>query len=202
MKLYLISDKVLSPYNILPDLLCKAIDNGCNIFQFRDKDSNDNEIASLCVELETICKERNVTFILNDRVELALKLGVGGIHIGKDDMSMPFSEIRESFNGIIGVSCYGDIDRAIRYENLGANYVAFGSVFNSPTKKDSAVVGIEVINRAKSKLKCDICAIGGINRHNIATLKNADLIALISSAWIGDVGENLRAMRLAFNDKH
>lgn len=196
MKIYAISHKILtSNLNLIP-MLHIAIKAGCSIFQFRDKDSSDSEIASLCVELNDICKKNNVLFVINDRFELALKLNVTAIHLGKDDEKIPFSEIRNSFCGKIGISCYGDINRALYYQNLGADYVAFGSIFPSPTKIDSNVVGHEIIDKAKEKIKIPICAIGGINLTNISKVKNADMIAMISSIWIGNIEENIKNLKL------
>lgn len=195
MKIYAISDKYLTPHNKLPQMLLDAIESGCDIFQFRDKDSSDSSISGLCAELDDICKKNNILFVLNDRVELALKLNVSGLHLGRDDERYPFSEIRKSFDGTIGVSCYDDINRALYYQSLGANYVAFGSIFKSPTKQDSKVVGTNIINEAKHKIKIPICAIGGINIDNISQLKNADMIAMISAIWIGDIKENIKNLR-------
>ncbi|WP_258443356.1 thiamine phosphate synthase [Helicobacter sp. 16-1353] len=192
MKIYAISDSFLTPYNKLPKMLLEAIESGCSIFQFRDKNASDIAISGLCGELNDICKKNNILFVLNDRVELALKLGVSGLHLGLDDEKIPFSEIRKSFSGMIGISCYGDINRALHYQSLGADYVAFGSIFKSPTKQDSNVIGVEILNRAKSQLHIPICAIGGINIKNIIKVKNADMVAMISSIWIGDIKTNIR----------
>lgn len=200
MKFYAISDDILTPHNKLISMLELAIIGGCKIFQFRDKKSNDNDIFSLCLELKDVCKKHNVLFVLNDRIELAIKLNIDGIHIGIDDESMCFTEIRKSFSGIIGVSCYGDINRAILYQNLGADYVAFGSIFKSNTKKDAKIINIDILNKAKDVLNIPLCAIGGININNIHNFKNTkldsnDMIAMISSIWQGDIVLNVEMLQ-------
>ncbi len=200
MKLYVISDDILTPHSKLPYMLETAIENGCNIFQFRDKKSKDSDICSLCLELIDICNKNNVLFILNDRIELAIKLSVAGIHIGIDDEILCFNQLRSNFSGVIGVSCYGDINRAIFYQNLGADYVAFGSIFKSNIKKNASIIGTDILNQAKEVLKIPICAIGGINSFNIHKFNNTkldsnDMLAMISSIWVGDIKSNLEQLK-------
>lgn len=195
MQLYVISDSILTPYNKICSMLELAIESGIDIFQFRDKQKSDNEILPLVLDLAKICNENDILFILNDRLNLALNLqdmGINcGIHLGKDDLNISFKTIRKKFKGTIGISCYGNINRALNYESLGADYVAFGSIFQSPTKKDSKVIGFEILKEAKERLRIPICAIGGINANNVSKVKNADFIALISSIWKGDIKKNI-----------
>ncbi|MCI7410238.1 MAG: thiamine phosphate synthase, partial [Helicobacter bilis] len=180
--LYGISDTKLTPTKTLIPQLQKAIQGGLKIFQYRDKDSKDSEIIGFVGELQALCNENNVLFVLNDRYELAIKLGVSGLHLGKDEVSQ-LLDIRESFKGIIGVSCYDSIELAQRYENAGVDYVAFGSLFPSPTKRDAKPCALSVITEAKHKLKIPICGIGGICVDNVSLLKECDMIAVISSLW-------------------
>lgn len=177
-------------------MLSLALESGVSIFQLRDKEREDSTLLELALDLAEICKQYNAQFIINDRVRLALDLqerGIScGLHLGKDDEGeFDFKSIREKFHGIIGISCYGDITRALNYQALGADYVAFGSVFQSPTKIDSKVIGYEIFKEAKEKLDIEICAIGGINANNISNLKYCDMIAVISSLWIGDIRQNI-----------
>ncbi|AQQ58962.1 thiamine-phosphate pyrophosphorylase [Helicobacter bilis] len=180
--LYGISDTKLTPTKTLIAQLQKAIQGGLKIFQYRDKDSKDSEIIGLVGELQALCNENNVLFVLNDRYELAIKLGVSGLHLGKDEVSQ-LLDIRESFKGIIGVSCYDSIELAQRYESAKVDYVAFGSLFPSPTKRDAKPCPLSVIVEAKHKLKIPICGIGGICVDNVSLLKECDMIAVISSLW-------------------
>ena len=180
--LYGISDTKLTPTKTLIAQLQKAIQGGLKIFQYRDKDSKDSEIIGLVGELQALCNENNVLFVLNDRYELAIKLGVSGLHLGKDEVSQ-LLDIRESFKGIIGVSCYDSIELAQRYESAKVDYVAFGSLFPSPTKRDAKPCPLSVLKEAKNTLKIPICGIGGICVDNVSLLKECDMIAVISSLW-------------------
>ena len=189
MKLYAISDEVLTPPHTIEAQLKKAILGGIKYFQLRDKSASDSALLARCVRLAEICAESGVEFIINDRVGLALALQERkipcGVHLGKDDEVVEFAKLREDFRGIIGVSCYGDVARAAEYEAKGADYVAFGSIFKSATKADCAVVGVEVLQRARQKIKrAKICAIGGINAGNIAQVRGlADMVAMVRGVW-------------------
>lgn len=199
MKIYAISDELLTPAHTIEAQLKEAILGGIKYFQLRDKHSLDSALLPLCVRLAEVCAESSVEFIINDRVELALELQKRGIpcglHLGRDDEKGEFARLREEFRGIIGISCYGDLERALKYEAQGADYVAFGSIFKSATKVDSAIVGTEILRLAQEKIKCaKICAIGGINAQNLAEVAQADIIAMISAIWQGDVRENMRSI--------
>ncbi|MGX3011164.1 thiamine phosphate synthase [Helicobacter sp. 23-1044] len=199
MKLYAISDYNLTPYDKIEAMLKEAIYGGIQIFQLRDKISSDDDILEVCLNLAEICIQNKVAFIINDRVNLALELQKRevpcGLHLGRDDEKMPFKILRQKFKGQIGISCYGNLERALSYEAKGADYVAFGSIFQSKIKTDSAIVGTEILQSTKTHLKtAQICAIGGITSDNISQVKNADYIAMISAIWRGDVRKNVEIL--------
>lgn len=196
--IYAISDTTLTPKHTLKQALQEAIQGGIKLFQLRDKESSDEEIAELCGGLEQLCKANNVVFVLNDRVELAIRLRIQALHIGKKDDDTPYSleelkRIRTHYHGILGVSCYGSLKLAKSAKEAGADYVAFGACFGSPTKPQAKRIDLslfECFNALEDSLPT--CAIGGINAENIAQLKNAQMVACISSIWRGDIGQNIR----------
>ncbi|RDU67514.1 thiamine phosphate synthase [Helicobacter didelphidarum] len=180
--LYGISDTKLTPKHKIFDFLQEAIDGGMRIFQYRDKDSKDSEIIGLVSELQDFCAKKDVLFVLNDRYELAIKLGVDGLHLGQDELG-DFITIRKAFSGIIGVSCYNDISSALKYEKMGVDYVAFGAFFSSPTKPQANLCPLKILEHAKEKIHIPICCIGGISPENANLLRQSDMIAVISSLW-------------------
>lgn len=180
--LYGISDTNLTPHKTIIEQLQKAIEGGLRIFQYRDKHSKDSDIAGLVRELQAICDSNNVLFVLNDRYELAIKLGVSGLHLGKDEV-MKLTEIRKEFKGIIGISCYDSIKLAKTFQDMGANYVAFGAMFASKTKVNAPPCPLHILEQAKEHIKIPICAIGGICVSNVSRLNHCDMIAVISSLW-------------------
>lgn len=184
--LYVITDERLTPYeeNKIFTMVERALKGGAKLVQLRDKSTEDEELIKIAKDLKKLCHRFLAYFIVNDRVELALKIEADGVHIGKDDPDL--REVRKSFKDkIIGVSCYGDLERAIKAEQEGASYVAFGSFFPSPTKPESQLVDKKILTLAKKYLKIPICAIGGITLERAKELieAGADLIAVVSDIW-------------------
>ena len=182
--LYVITDDTLTPNKTLLAQVEEALKGGATIVQLRDKTSNDEQIEKKSIELQNLCKEYDALFVLNDKFEIAIKLQCDGLHIGKSDHEN-FIEIRKNFQGIIGVSCYGDVELGKKFEKLGADYVAFGSFYSSPTKPNSAQVPLETITKAKEEINIPICTIGGINSKNLKEIiqYNPDMVSVVSDIW-------------------
>ena len=189
--LYVISDDILTPKENILEKLEKSLLGGARIVQLRDKKFSDEEIENLVIDIENLCKKYNALFVLNDRYELAIKLQCAGLHIGKSDYDK-VDFIRDNFKGIIGISCYGDLETAKIMEEKGVDYVAFGSFFTSPTKPLAKVVDKEVLKQAKEQLKIPTCAIGGITLENSNELleNDVDMLAVISDIWKNENIEN------------
>lgn len=187
--LYAITDSELTPLDTITNQVRDAIAGGAGILQFRYKGEITADVLIKLSELQKICKDNNVLFIINDHKRLAKEIDADGIHIGKDDEN-DLASLREEFKGkIIGVSCYGDIERAKKAQNLGADYVAFGSFFYSPTKPHSNIVSMQTISEAKKVLDIPVCVIGGISTQNAPSLvqSGADMISVISGLWEGNI---------------
>ena len=182
--MYVITDEQLTPNNTVIDQVESALKGGATIVQLRDKKSDLSVVRQTAIKLQELCFIHDALFVLNDYVELAIELGVDGLHIGKSDHNR-FEEIRKDFKGIIGVSCYGDVYKAKNFEAMGADYVAFGSFFKSPTKPDSNIVSLRVISDAKEQLSIPVCVIGGINIHNADVIYKykPDMVSIVSDAW-------------------
>lgn len=190
--LYVITDEYLTPDETVHTYIEEALKAGASIVQYRNKTKSDDEVEETCRALQAMCSQHNVPFIIDDRPHLAAKIYADGIHIGKDDM--PIHEARKIFpKGIIGVSCYGSIRKAKEAQAEGADYVAFGSFFASPTKPHSGIISMNVLHKAKEALDLPVCAIGGISQTNIGEIAatNTDMISVVSSAFKGDVQQNV-----------
>ncbi len=183
--IYAITDDSLTSGETILDQISEAVKAGVKTVQLRDKTSYDDELIDLCYSLKLICKFHRANFIINDRVALAKKIKADGIHIGINNLSVPETRATLGENYIIGVSCYGDVQRAIQAKRDGADYVAFGSFFPSPIKPNSEIVSTDIIKQAKEQLNIPVCVIGGINHENITTLKpfNPDMYALVSAIF-------------------
>lgn len=190
--LYVITDEYLTPDDTVHIFVEDALKSGANIVQYRNKTKSDDQVEEVCRCLQALCSQYNVPFIIDDRPHLATKIQADGIHIGKDDITL--EEARKIFpKGIIGVSCYGSIRKAKEAQEEGADYVAFGSFFPSPTKPHSGVISMNVLEKAKEAVDIPICAIGGISQTNIGeiTARNIEMISVVSAAFEGNTKQNV-----------
>ena len=195
-EIYAISDDILMPENLALDYTREILECGVKFFQFRSKKVVKNE--RLASEILNLCEKFGTKFIVNDDVKFAKKIGAKAVHLGKDDEG-----IKEAFeilgkNAYVGVSCYNDINLAINAAKNGASYVAFGSIFTSPTKPNAPKCDLEVVKEAKQILNLPVCVIGGINETNIGSLSHAkpDLIAIISAIYKdGNIKENIKNLQ-------
>ena len=195
-EIYAISDDLLMPENLALRYTREILECGVKFFQFRSKKAVKNE--KLASEILNLCEKFGTKFIVNDDVKFAKKIGAKAVHLGKDD-----ENIKEAFeilgkDAYVGVSCYNDINLAINAAKNGASYVAFGSVFASPTKPNAPKCGLEIVKEAKQILNLPVCVIGGINETNIGSLSHAkpDLIAVISAIYKdGNIKENIKNLQ-------
>lgn len=190
--LYVITDEKLTPDDTVVQQVRTVLQSGVKIIQYRNKNNSDHEVEDICIQLQHLCTLHDATFIIDDRPHLAQKIHADGLHIGKNDISL--KEARMLFpNGIIGVSCYGSVRKALEAQNEGASYVAFGSFYHSPTKPHSGIVSMSVLAKAKEALAIPICAIGGINVTNIheVSTHSPDMISVVSAVFEGDIEHNI-----------
>ncbi len=198
--LYAITDEVLTPDATVAEQIETALESGVRIIQYRNKHADDAQVKPICIELQKLCRKHNALFIIDDRPQLAQQIKADGLHIGKNDMNI--KEARALFpEGIIGVSCYGSVRLAKQAQEEGADYVAFGSFFHSPTKPHSGIVSMSVLEKAKNALDIPICAIGGINISNIHEIsaKKPHMISVVSAVFQGDIKQNINHLKQGMN---
>jgi len=184
--LYAITDPYLTPYQNGEIFVKveKALKGGTKLLQLRDKHTSIQELFPIAMELKKLCVKYEVLFIINDNIELVLKTDADGLHVGKDDIDPVKARKILGENKILGISCYGDIQRAKDFEKY-VDYVSFGSVYPSPTKPEAICISKDVIKEAKKVLKIPICAIGGITPERAKELiaLGIDMVAVISALW-------------------
>ena len=195
-QLYLISP--LDVAGDFPDRLARALDAGAGIataFQFRVKGIEQHEAADLAVPLREICSARDVAFIVNDDIALAKRLGADGVHLGQADGDP--REAREILGreAQIGVTCHASRHLAMEAGEAGADYVAFGSFFDSSTKASEHRPETEILEWWSGIFEIPCVAIGGITPANCAPLvrTGADFLAVSSAIWSGDERANIAA---------
>ena len=163
-----------------PDLVDKvrrALEGGIAMLQYRRKHPDLREAA----EVVALGRRYRVPVIVNDAIDLALEAGADGVHLGRDDADL--RDARRRLGGrILGASCYDDPELARSAVRAGADYVAFGSVFVSPTKPSAVRAPLSLF---AMDLGVPLCAIGGITLENAPQVieAGAGLLAVISDLF-------------------
>lgn len=165
----------------------RVLDNGVAILQYRNKSDNTVRRLRQASLLASLCKSRQVLFLINDDVTLARAVQADGVHLGKTDGSVADARAVLGPDAIIGVSCYNDIRLAEQAARDGASYVAFGAVFPSRTKPHAVAAPLSLFAEAK-KLGLPSVAIGGITPENAAEVvaAGASAIAVIGGLFDAD----------------
>ncbi len=183
--LYAITDAALIPDDRLIASVEQAILGGARLIQYRDKSHDAARRLTQAEALNQLCRFHQVPLIINDDVELAAQVGAAGVHVGKDDPAFAAARARLGGNAIIGVSCYDRLDLALEAAQAGADYIAFGAFFPSPTKPAEIRAPLELLRQARAALSIPIVAIGGITPDNAPLLLDAgaDALAVISAVF-------------------
>ncbi len=191
--LYVITDKKLIKRAGFIETVEKSIKGGARIVQLREKDTPQNEILNLGRELLKLTRRYDVPLIINDSPELAKEIGADGVHLGGDDTSIKNARAILGDEAIIGVSCYNQIERGLNAVQNGADYVAFGTPYYTPTKPEREPTSIEVLKEAVYVIsQIPIFAIGGITKENASEIlgTGVDGIAVITSVFGSPDPEN------------
>ncbi len=182
--LYAVTDRGWTKDKTLYEQVESALKGGVTLVQLREKDLDEDKFIEEAIELKELCHKYNVPLIINDNVEVALKAGADGVHVGIEDT--PVSEIRrmvdESF--IIGATAK-TVEQALNAEKQGADYLGVGAIFPSPTKTNAIRITKEQLNEICNSVNIPAVAIGGISKDNIAYLQgsSANGVALVSAIF-------------------
>jgi len=183
-KLYVITESGISKGRSNEDIVKEAIAGGAEIIQLREKNWSKDRVKEEAIKLLKICKEKNVFFILNDYVDVALEIGADGVHLGQTDMSI--SEARKVCRNklIIGLSTHS-VEQAIKADKEDVDYITIGPIYK--TRAKDFTVGTEIIKEVVSKVEKPVIAIGGINKNNIDEvlkqgIKSVAVISAVVSA--------------------
>jgi thiamine-phosphate pyrophosphorylase len=198
-RLYLISPPDVGAD--FPDLVNGALSGGdVACLQLRLKGHSDEAIIRTAERLLPITRAADVALLINDRPDLAAQAGADGVHIGQSDTSYEEARSLIGSDGIIGVTCHNSRHLAMEAAERGADYVAFGAFFDSPTKPPKYRAEIDLLEWWGSIFEIPCVAIGGITTQNCQPLvqAGADFIAAVSAVW--DHPDGPAAAVKAFND--
>ena len=182
--LYAVTDSELSGTTLVQSV-AQAIQGGAVMIQYRDKSTDAGQRLWQAHDLQMLCQSLRVPLIINDDIELAVQCRAAGVHLGKDDAPIAQARAALGEQAIIGVSCYASLPQALAAQAAGADYVAFGSFYASPTKPDAQRADLELLRAARAELHLPIAAIGGITPDNGRALVDAgaDLLAVVSGVF-------------------
>jgi len=198
-RLYLITPPELEAPSFAQTLK-RALDAGdVASVQLRLKDVPDNAIMRAGEILMPVVQRAGAAFILNDRPDLAARLGADGVHIGQEDCSYAEARAAIGADRIVGVTCHNSRHLAIEAAEAGADYVAFGAFFATSTKQPKTQAEPELIQWWAEMMVVPCVAIGGITIENCRPLieAGADFLAVASGVW--DFKDGPAAAVKAFN---
>ena len=182
--LYGITDRYWLDGRNLADDVELALKGGTTMLQLREKDLDEENFYKEAVEIKSLCERYKIPFIINDNVQLAVKVGADGVHVGQNDMVAQDVRALIGPDKILGVSTQ-TVEEAILAEKTGADYLGVGAVFPTGSKDDCWVLSHELCRDICSAVKIPVVAIGGITKDNIKMLKGLGFagISVISAIF-------------------
>jgi len=180
--LYVILDRAAAGGRDLAVVLEGVIAAGGRMVQLREKTWPSGRLWPVAVRLQARCREAGVTFIVNDRVDLAVAVGADGVHLGQDDLPPQAARALLRPGMILGLSTHS-VEQARAAQAAGADYVAVGSMFPTATKPDFELVGPDLVRKVRGDIRAPLVGIGGITAANVGEVirAGADGVAVISA---------------------
>jgi len=180
--LYVVLDRTAARGRDLEEILEAAAAGGCRMVQLREKAWPSGRLWPLAERLRARAREAGVTFIVNDRVDLALALGADGVHLGQEDLPAGPARALLRPRMILGISTHS-VEQARAAQAAGADYVAVGSMFATTTKADFELVGPQLVRKLRGDITVPLVGIGGITADNVHEVisAGADGVAVISA---------------------
>ncbi|MCD6257873.1 thiamine phosphate synthase [Candidatus Aerophobetes bacterium] len=195
--LYAITESSLKIEELL-EKVKKIIKGGASVIQLREKNLSSKEFLLKAVELKKIIPS-DVTFIINDRIDIALACDADGVHLGQEDIPLSFARGIMGEGKIIGISTH-NLKEAKEAKLQGADYIGVGPIFPTSGKKDAGTPkGVKIITAIKNEVKIPVVAIGGISAENVQEVlkAGADGVAVISAIF--SQKDVLKATRELYN---
>ena len=184
LELYAVTDRHWLGNQTLLEQVQEALDGGATCIQLREKQLDEENFLKEAIEIQKLCKEYHVPFIVNDNVEIAKDMHADGIHVGQSDMEA--LDVRKALGNdvILGVSAQ-TVEQAKKAEAHGADYLGVGAVFPTGSKDDAEDVSYETLKAICEAVSIPVIAIGGITQDNVKELAGSGIvgIAVISAIF-------------------
>lgn len=182
--LYAITDRHWLNGKTLYSQVELALKGGATMIQIREKDLDENAFLKEAEQIQSLCAKYCVPFIVNDNVELAVKIGADGVHVGQSDMAAKDVRALIGKDKILGVSAQ-TVKQALEAQKCGADYLGTGAIFPTGSKDDAQVLGVQTLKEICSAVNIPVVAIGGISKDNILELKKSGIagVSVISAIF-------------------
>jgi thiamine-phosphate pyrophosphorylase len=172
----------------------QAMDAGVRVVQYRNKTAGRERRLTEARRLVGLAHSANALAIVNDDLDIALAVGADGLHLGRDDDDLAIARAQLKNGRLLGASCYDDLERARRAVAAGADVLAFGSMFASPTKPAAVRAPLTLLTQARARWPAlRVVAIGGITAANIAEVAAAGAHAAAVISAVFDASDPRRA---------
>ena len=182
--LYAVTDRAWIGKQTLLEQIEDALKGGVTILQLREKGLDEDSFVKEAIQVKALCRRYGVPLIINDNLEVALRSGADGVHVGIEDA--PVAEIRKrvSTDFIIGATCK-TVEQAKIAEAAGADYMGVGAVFPSPTKTNAVRITNEQLREIIASVSIPAVAIGGISYDNVCEIKGSSVsgVAVVSAIF-------------------
>lgn len=182
--LYAVTDRAWLNGETLYSQVEKALKGGATFVQLREKTIDEKTFLQEAIEIQKLCKQYNVPFVVNDNVDIAIQMNADGVHVGQDDMEAGNVRQKLGANKIVGVSAQ-TVEQALLAQSRGADYIGVGAVFPTGSKDDAVEVSHQTLKEICKAVNIPVVAIGGISKNNVSQLAGSGIcgIAVISAIF-------------------
>ena len=182
--LYAVTDRSWLNGRTLYEQVEDALKGGATFIQLREKKLDKEDFLKEAIEIQALCRQYHVPFVINDDVDIALQIDADGVHVGQSDMEAGDVRAQLGPDKIIGVSAQ-TVEQAMLAEQRGADYLGVGAVFPTGSKDDADDVSHDTLQAICEAVQIPVIAIGGISKNNVLQLKGRGIcgIAVISAIF-------------------
>lgn len=184
MLLYAVTDRAWLNGSTLENQVEQAVKSGITFLQLREKNMSDDDFLTEALKIKKVTDKYMIPFVINDNMNVALKSGADGVHIGQGDILAYEARRILGENKIIGVTAK-TVEQAIQAEKDGADYLGVGAAFSTSTKLDATAITFKEIRDICEAVSIPVVAIGGITADNILQLKGTKIngVAVVSAIF-------------------
>ena len=197
LQLYAITDSHWLNGRTLYSVVKESLEGGVTFLQLREKELDEEHFLEEARELQKLCREYQVPFVINDNVDIAAAINADGVHVGQSDMEAGDVRAKLGPDKIIGVTAK-TVEQAVLAQERGADYLGVGAVFHTDSKADAKEISFDTLKDICKAVTIPVIAIGGITEENVRELAGSGIcgIAVISAIYaqrdIKKAAENLK----------